>query len=65
MDTFWKRKRKKKKEIRNKNDRLIKDRIIRDIMTLFEKGDYYKPKRLSNFCNSNYMKVMTKTKTYH
>ena len=48
MDTFWKRKRKKrKKEIRERererererketNEKLIMDRIIRDIRTLFE-----------------------------
>ena len=59
MDTFWNRRRKKKKkEIREKkiNNRLIKDRIIRDIGALFEqeKEDYYKPKRVSNFWNNNY-----------
>ena len=43
----------KKEEI---NHRLIKDRIISDIRTLFEKeDDYYKPKRVSNFCNNNYI----------
>ena len=39
------------------NDRLIKDRIIRDIRTRFEQieKDYYKPKRVSNFFNNNYI----------
>ena len=35
--------RKKEKEI---NERLIKDRIVRDVMTLFKQeddGDYFKP----------------------
>ena len=42
---------KKKKESKNK---IIKDRIIRDIRTLFEeeKEDYYKPKRVNNFGNN-------------
>ena len=32
----------------------MKDRIIRDIRTLFEEEeDYYEPKRLSNFQNNN------------
>ena len=44
----------RKKEIREKkelNERLIKDRIIRDIRTLFgkEEGNYYKPERVNNF----------------
>ena len=56
-----KQKNKKKKErklARKINNRLIKDRIISDIRTLFEqeKKDYYKPKRLSNFfLNNNYV----------
>ena len=48
-----------KKEIREKkeiNDRLIEDRIIRDIRTLLEQEeDYYKPKRVSNVWNNNYI----------
>ena len=49
MDIFWNRRRKKrKKEIIGKkeiNNRLIKDRIIRDIRALVEQQgqDYYKP----------------------
>ena len=48
-----KRRKKRKKKIREKkeiNNRLIKDRIIRDIRIVFEQEeDYYKPKRVSNF----------------
>ena len=58
----------KKKEI---NDRLIKNRIIRDIKTLFEQEDddgYFKPKRVSNFWNNNYIEYKSngdRSKTYH
>ena len=41
-----------KEEIKKQehNERSIKDKIIRDIMTLFEREeDYYKPKRVSSF----------------
>ena len=60
MDTFWNRRRKKrKKEIREKkdiNNRLIKDRILRNIRTFFEQKEvYYKLKRVSNFWNNNYI----------
>ena len=60
--SFQQKKKKRKKEIREKwklNERLIKGGIIRDIGTLFEKEegeDYYKPKRVSNFWNNNYIK---------
>ena len=55
-----KKKKKRKKEIREKkeiNNRLIKDRIIRDIRTPFEQQekDYYKPKKVSHFWNNNYI----------
>ena len=49
------------KSIRNlfklkKENLTIKDRIIRDIRTLFELGDdYYKPLRVGNFLNNNYI----------
>ena len=64
MDTFRNRKRKKrKKEIRKKKEetgnRLIKDRITRDIRTLLEleiEKDYSKPKRANNFLNNHYIK---------
>ena len=48
----------KKKRKKENNGRLIKDVIIRDIRTLFEQQeekDYYKPKRVSNFSNDNYI----------
>ena len=36
------------------NERIIKDRIIRHIRTLFEQEeDYYEPKRVSNVWNNN------------
>ena len=38
---------------KEKKKKQIKDRIIRDIRTLFGEEDYYKPKRLSNFWNNN------------
>ena len=39
------------------NERLIKERINRNIRKLFEqqKKDYYKPKRVSNFWDDNYI----------
>ena len=60
------------------NERLIKDKIIRDIRTLSEQEeDYYKPKRVSNFWSNNYIEYksngnknksldeyLNKTKTY-
>ena len=50
---------KKKKKIDKKqehNERLIKDRIIRDIGSLFEQQeDYYEHKRESNFGNYSYI----------
>ena len=60
MDTFWNRGRKKRKKLEEKeeiNNRLIKDRIIRDIRTLFEQQeeDYYKFKRLQIFWNNSYI----------
>ena len=50
----------KKKEVRKKQEhykRLIKDKIIRDITTLFQQQeeDYYKSKRVSSFWNNNYI----------
>ena len=40
-----------------KENEAIKDKIIRDIRNLFEheKGDYYKPVRVHNFCSNNYI----------
>ena len=43
------------KERINKN-RIVKDILIRDIRTLVEEQeDYYKPKRVSNSWNNNYI----------
>ena len=63
MDPFWKRRRRKKEKKRNYrineiNDRLIRERIIRDIRALFwttRKKDYYKPKKVSNSWNNSYI----------
>ena len=47
-----------KQRKKKQNETIIKDRIIRDIRTLFEQEneeDYYKPKRVSNFWNNNYI----------
>ena len=40
----------------------IKDRIIRDIKTLYKKEekDYYKPMRVGNFWNNNYIEYESK-----
>ena len=49
----------RKKEIKEKkeiNNRLNKDKIIRDIKTVFkQEEDYYKPNRVSNFWRNNYI----------
>ena len=59
MDTFERERKKERKKLEGKkeiNNRLIKDRIIRDIRTHFaQEEDYYKPKRVSNFWNNNYI----------
>ena len=43
---------------KERNDRIIKDKIIRDIRAYFEQedDDYFKPKRVSNFWDNNYIK---------
>ena len=53
-----KQKKKKKKKKQEHNERLIKDKIIRDVRTLSEQQQedgYYKPKRVSSFWNNNYI----------
>ena len=56
-------------ERKEQNERLIKDRLIRDFRTLFEQDEgYYKPERVSNFWSSNYINVkvmVIKIETYH
>ena len=53
-----------KKERKNPeyNERLIKDKVISIIRTLFEqqKEYYYKPKRVSSFWNNNYIEYESK-----
>ena len=50
-----KEKKKKTIEIKKHNTKTIKDKIIRDIRTRFEKEeDYYEPKRVGNFWNDFY-----------
>ena len=47
---------KENKENKEINKRFIKDRIIRDVRTLFEQEeDYYISKRVSNFGYNNYI----------
>ena len=47
---FLKPKKEKKIEKKKQNEKIIKDKIIRDIRAPFEQeGDYYDPKRVSNF----------------
>ena len=56
---FLKQEKKKKIEKKKYIERIIKNRIIEDIRTLFEKENqeyYYEPKRVSNFGNNNYIK---------
>ena len=55
MDTFSRIEKEKRIREKNINNRLIKDRIIGDIRTLFEQQqeDYYY-KLVRNFWNNNY-----------
>ena len=48
---------KEQREKKKHNERIIKDRTMRNIRTLFEqeKEDYYEHKRFSNFWNNNYI----------
>ena len=61
---------KKKKEKKNPehNERLIKDKTISDIRSLCEQEEeYYKPKKVSNFCIIilNMKVTVIKTATFH
>ena len=67
-----KKKQKERNQIKKKNnDRLTKDRVIRDIRALFEleeEKDYYKPKRVSNFWNNDFTEHASngdKIETFH
>ena len=57
MDIFWNRIRKRRRKKQEHNERLNKDKIIRDIRTYFEQEeeDYYKPGRVISFWNNNYI----------
>ena len=52
-----KEERKESEKKKKQNERIIKNKIIRDIKTRFEQEEenYYKPKRASNFWNKNYV----------
>ena len=53
---FLKQKKKMKIEKKKHNDRIIKCRRTRDITILFEQEeDYYKPEKVSNIWNNNYI----------
>ena len=54
----WRKEGQLKKKKKETNERLIKDKIIRDIRTLFEQQDkdYCKPRRVGNLWNNNYIK---------
>ena len=56
MDIFGNRIEKGDRKKKKHNEKIIKDKIIRDIRTLFEQQekDYYEPKRASNFWSNNY-----------
>ena len=65
FETEEEKKERKKLELKNEiNDGLIKDKIIRDIRTLCEQQEehYYKPKRVSNFWNNNYIEYESNEK---
>ena len=56
MDTFWNG-RIKKKIKKEHNERINKDKIIRNIRSHFEQQeeDYYEPKKITNFWDNNYI----------
>ena len=57
---FWNIRRKRRKKKKKHNERIIKDRIIRDIRTLSEQEeDYYEPKRVINFWSNSYIEYET------
>ena len=58
FETKGEKKERKKPEY---NERLIKDKVISIIITLFEQQEYYyKPKRVSSFWNNNYIEYESK-----
>ena len=48
---FFPKSKKKKKQ----NEKITKDKIMRDTRTIFEQEEDYEPKRVSNFWNNNYI----------
>ena len=63
-----KQKKKKKEKKTEHNERLIKDKIVRDIRSLCEQEEeYYKPKKVSNFwiIILNMKETVIKTATFH
>ena len=69
FEYFLKQKKKKKRKKKPEhNERLIKDKIIRDIRSLCEQEEeYYKPKKVSNFLIIilNVKVTVIKTATFH
>ena len=50
-----KKKERNQRKGRNYDERSIENRIIRDVKTPFEQEDYYKPKRVNNNWDNNYI----------
>ena len=52
-----KKKEKNQRKRKKQNERIIKDKIIRDIRTFEQQQeeDYHQPKRVSSFWNNNYI----------
>ena len=56
MEKFRNRKKKEDRKKKKQNEKIIKDKIIRDIRTLFEQveeEDCCEPERVSNFLDNN------------
>ena len=51
----------KPKKKKKRNEKIIKDKIIGDIRSLFKQDeeDYYQPKRVINFWNNNYIEYQS------
>ena len=68
FEYFLKQKKKKKRKKKPEhNERLIKDKIIRDIRSLCEQEEEYKPKKVSNFwiIILNMKVTVIKTASFH
>ena len=56
LEKFRNRKKKEDRKKKKQNEKIIKDKIIRDIRTLFEQveeEDCCEPERVSNFSDNN------------